>query len=191
MSVLELFEDRDVHQENDDVFSSWNGTTPIIQQQTYVFKSAIKAIAVTRTHNSITSKEILLGLCSDQLYSMARHFLDSRRPTEEPTAEDREEGLIPYMAELPFDYKQVISYNRTIGGLRAITTSDTLLESTSVVFAYGIDLFYVRITPSQTFDLLNADFNYAFLIGTVTLVAVAIIVTRHIARKKLLTEAWS
>jgi hypothetical protein len=42
-----------------------------------------------------------------------------------------------------------------VSNLRAITTTHAALESTSLVFAYGLDLFYTRVTPSQTFDLLN------------------------------------
>jgi len=39
-----------------------------------------------------------------------------------------------------------------------------VIESTTLVLAVGVDLFYTRATPSKTFDLLAADFNHPFLV---------------------------
>ena len=36
----------------------------------------------------------------------------------------------------------------------------TELESTSVVFVHGLDLYCTSMTPSKGFDLLNDDFDY-------------------------------
>ena len=50
---------------------------------------------------------------------------------------------------------------------RKIMTSPALLESTSLVFAYGLDLFFTRVAPSNTFDVLSESFNKAQLVVTV------------------------
>jgi len=48
--------------------------------------------------------------------------------------------------------------------VRGIQTAPTFVESTSMVLVYGLDLFFTRVTPSQTFDLLNDEFQYLPLV---------------------------
>jgi hypothetical protein len=69
-------------------------------------------------------------------------------------------------------------------------TSPALLESTSIVFAYGLDLFLTRIAPSNTFDVLNENFNKAQLVLTVSGLAVAIMITKPMVARKRLRERW-
>jgi hypothetical protein len=64
-----------------------------------------------------------------------------------------------------------------------------LLESTSLVFVYGLDLFFTRIAPSGTFDVLGEDFNKVQLVLTVGL-GIAIMVTKPMVRRKKLRERW-
>lgn len=68
---------------------------------------------------------------------LPRAFLDPRRPIK-PTQEHAEEGLIPYVPELPIPSEAMINYNQTIMAVKGIETSPTALESTSLVFAYGL-----------------------------------------------------
>ena len=46
-----------------------------------------------------------------------------------------------------------------VAKIRKVMTSPALLESTSLVFAYGLDLFFTRVAPSNTFDVLSESFN--------------------------------
>ncbi len=64
------------------------------------------------------------------------------------------------------------------------------MESTSLVFAYGLDLFATRVAPSGTFDVLSEDFNKLQLVLTVLGLAAAIIVTGPMVRRKKLKEKW-
>lgn len=64
------------------------------------------------------------------------------------------------------------------------------LESTSLVFVYGVDLFYTRTAPSRTYDSLTEDFNYALLLITILALVVAIGVTWMLAEQKELKEKW-
>ena len=73
------------------------------------------------------------------LLDLPRAFLDPRRPIR-PTQEHAEEGLIPYVPELPIPSEAMINYNQTIMSVRGIETAPTTLESTSLVFAYGLGL---------------------------------------------------
>lgn len=171
-------------------FNSFVEGPPQTLQQTFTFRSAIKSLGVSQTRRGITSKEYLIGLPSEQLYALPKALVDPRRPVAEPTPLERAEGLIPYSAALPVDKLRVVSHVHAIGGLRGVVSSHALLESTSLVCAYGLDLFCTRINPSQTFDLLNEDFNSPFLIATVTAVFIAIMWTRRMAKAKELATAW-
>jgi hypothetical protein len=59
-----------------------------------------------------------------------------------------------------------------------------------LVFAYGLDLFFTRVAPSNTFDVLNEHFNKAQLVFTVSGLAVAIIFAKPMVRRKMLRERW-
>ena len=50
-------------------------------------------------------------------------------------------------------------------GLRGVVLAPSSMESTSLLFAHGLDLFYTRLSPSRTFDLLPDDFPFALLVG--------------------------
>jgi hypothetical protein len=77
-----------------------------------------------------------------------------------------------------------------VANVRHILTAPALLESTSLAFAYGLDLFCTRVAPSGTFDVLNETFNKAQLVFTICGLAVAIVVTRPMVRQKRLREKW-
>ena len=92
------------------------------------------------------------------------------------------------------DYESLISNYTTsnfqVARIKSITTSPSLLESTSLVFAYGLDLFSTRIAPSNTFDILSESFNKVQLVLTVVGLAVAILITKPIVRSKRVKERW-
>ena len=77
-----------------------------------------------------------------------------------------------------------------VANIRHILTSPALLESTSLVFAYGLDLFFTRVAPSGTFDILSENFNKAQLVLTISGLAVAIVVTKPMVARKRLRERW-
>lgn len=84
----------------------------------------------------------------------------------------------------------MVTYNKTIENLKAITTNAAQLESTTLVFAYGLDLFYVRLAPAKSFDLLPSDFNYEMLILLCIGFVVATVISKNLAQRKVLREAW-
>ena len=85
----------------------------------------------------------------------------------------------------------MISYDRSVALLRSITTCPASLESTSLVFAYGLDLYYIRLAPAKSFDLLPSDFKYGLLVLLVVGLSVATLVCRHIVKSKKLYDAWN
>lgn len=143
------------------------------------------------------------------IQSFPWRLLNSRRPTRKTTAEEQEEYLIQYDPILPDDSQRVLSHNYEVstdlfGDLSAVAdpcstqvantqrilTSPALLESTSLVFAYGLDMFLTRVAPSNTFDVLSENFNKAQLILTVSGLAIAIMITKPMVRRKWLRERW-
>lgn len=84
----------------------------------------------------------------------------------------------------------MVSYNQTVANIRAISTISAELESTTLVFAHGLDHFYVRLAPANAFDVLPTDFNYEMLILLCIGFVAATVLSRGLARRKALNEAW-
>jgi hypothetical protein len=114
----------------------------------------------------------------DKIYGISRWLLDPRRPAN-PTSEDKEEGLVPYKPILDFDPKDVMSYSRGVLGCTHFASAATDLESTSVVLAYGLDMFCTKRAPSREFDLLSEDFGHASLVLTLCALFVGIQITKR------------
>ncbi|KAL4246361.1 ER membrane protein complex subunit 1 [Abortiporus biennis] len=174
-----------------DLSSYSNDTTSIsIYEQGYVFPRAISTIATTSTKFGITIKDVIVAGQNHQVQSFPRRALDPRRPKRKPTNEEAEEWLVQYDPLLPDDPKRVLSHKYQVARLRQIITSPALLESTSLVFGYGLDLFSTRVAPSNTFDVLSETFNKAQLVLTVAGLAFAIVITKPMVHRKRLRERW-
>mmetsp|Transcript_70430 Transcript_70430/g.223153 ORF Transcript_70430/g.223153 Transcript_70430/m.223153 type:complete len:981 (-) Transcript_70430:53-2995(-) len=205
MSVLELYDDHASKHEQSPasamvaaVFGSANQTAPIsshappplrVMGQSYFFGMSVKAMGVTTTARGITGKAVLLGTINDMVLMMDKRFLDPRRPVA-PTREDMEEGLMKYHEVLPLVPHQFVTYGNQVAQLRGITTAPARLESTCLMLAYGLDLFYAVTTPARTFDLLDEDFSYALLVLTIGGLAVAAFVTGDMVRRQELAKKW-
>jgi len=189
VSVLELFEKQLDWKST--TFSSFDNISPIVLQQSYVFPSGVKAMQVTKTARGISTKAILVALSSDQIMLLSKAFVDPRRPPKNlVTSEDKEEGLIPYDAKLPLLPKHYINYYKQIKNIRGIETAPAYLESTSLVVGYGLDLFFTRVAPSNTFDILNPDFNYFALVVTSVTLLVLTVASSWMSKKKDLQRLW-
>jgi len=159
--------------------------------QSFVFPTAIKTMAVTDTRHGIATRQILVGLPSDQILALSKVWLDPRRPPKNNfTEENREEGLIPYDANIPINHKQIINYHNKVLGLREVITTTTQLESTTLVAAHGLDLFFTRTTPSGPFDILNPDFNYFALVVTSVVLIVVTFISMKLSKRKDLERLW-
>ncbi|GAB6018573.1 hypothetical protein CHUAL_000265 [Chamberlinius hualienensis] len=188
LTVLELYEGKT--QSNTTYFSSLSPPlSPMIERQAYVFYTHIDALAVTITQKGITAKHLLFALPGGGILELPKAYLDPRRSLI-PTIEQREEGIMPYNPELPILTENIINYNQTLYRVRNIYTAPTGLESTCLVLAYGLDLFYTRVTPSRTFDVLKDDFDHWIIVMALTGLLVASYITKKFAAKKALKQAW-
>jgi hypothetical protein len=172
------------------VISSFDLPTPTVLQKSYILPYPARTIAPTKTSIGVTSKEFLFALINDQILEVNKKLIDARRPREKAASGD-EEGLRPYNPYIPYVPQAILTYNHTIFKVRSIQTYPTLLESTTHVWVYGLDLFYRRIAPSKPFDSLEEEFSHTLLLLTITVLIVVTFVAKIYSQKKMLAQAWS
>ncbi|KAL7421303.1 hypothetical protein Q5752_004188 [Cryptotrichosporon argae] len=160
-------------------------------EKVFVLPTGVKSLGFTTSKFGVTAKEVVYVNSRGQLASIPRRLLDPRRPTGKPTSADKEEMLIPYDPFIQPDPKRVVTHRYPVLGLRHITSSPALLESTSLVLAHGTDMFLTRgLNPSGTFDILGDHFNKGQLVLTLAALGVGIGVARPAVRRKMLRAKW-
>jgi len=92
----------------------------------------------------------LVATTTGHLLEVPWAFLDPRRPLGEP----KEEGAIPYIPELPMPSESMINYNKSLMRVDGIYTTPSSLESTCLVFVYGLGNFIVVII--STLKIIHA-----------------------------------
>ena len=186
IASLELYEGK--IQSNTTVFSSLTTTKlPIVERQAFIFPAAIESMRETITEKGITSKHIIVALANGGVLELPWMMVDPRRPIN---PEVREEGVIPYMPEIPIQMDAIINYNQSVFRVSGIHSSPSGLESTCLVFVHGLDLFYTRVAPSKTFDVLKEDFDYYLIVIVLAALLIASYVTKKLASQKAQKQAW-
>ena len=74
--------------------------------------------------------------------------------------------------------------------LRGFAVAPARIESTSLMLAFGVDLFFTRVSPAKAFDCLGEDFNYVSLVLAVLGLATISWVANWYANKAELDKAW-
>lgn len=124
------------------------------------------------------------------LQGISRRLLDPRRPETALSSLDKEEGLVPYHPFLNIIPRDVATYFKNVLGIKSIKTLPTYLESTSVVVAYGVDIFFTRRMPSKPFDTLSDDFSYSQLIISIIVLSFGVYYTGIQVQSKRIRESW-
>eukprot|EP00298_Acanthocystis_sp_HF-20_P028683 c7485_g1_i2.p1 GENE.c7485_g1_i2~~c7485_g1_i2.p1 ORF type:complete len:988 (+),score=440.05 c7485_g1_i2:35-2965(+) len=171
-------------------YSSFTRRLPEIISKQYFFAKPITSLAVTETGAGISSKQILVGLESNQIYALDRKFINPRQPEGTPTPEQQEEFLVPYNKVIPFNTMNIVTYNNTVPGLKLIVTEAGLFESESHMIAVGIDILFVPLAPSGAFDQLSDDFNRIALVLALLILFAGVLITAALARRKELQKKW-
>ena len=94
------------------------------------------------------------------------------------------------MPEIPLNYEFSLNYYNYVYNIRGISTSPSGLESTSLVFVHGLDIFFTRVFPSKTFDMLREDFDYFFIITLMIGLLLGTLVSKKLASSSNLSKAW-
>lgn len=176
--------------------SSYLTSIPLVMQRTYLMPRKVMDIAHTLSRHGLTNKNILLTLESGEVYSLDFRILHPRRPISDPTASEKEEGLMRYGPIFPFLPQMTLTMEnnlRPTGRYPTKTLSaPSYLESEALVFVFGPrnDVLFTSVTPSQGFDTLSATFNYTALVGLISLLFVAVMVLRRMQRKTTLKRMW-
>ncbi|KAL2820469.1 hypothetical protein BDW59DRAFT_181474 [Aspergillus cavernicola] len=165
---------------------------PHVISQSFIISEPISHMAVTQTRQGITTSQLLATLPeSNAIIGIPRPILDPRRPIgRDPTSTEAEEGLMKYTPFLDFDGRWYLTHARQVAGINTILSEPTLLESTSLIFAFGNDIFATRATPSQAFDILSKGFSKLQLLMTIVALAIGVSILAPIARKKKIDLLW-
>jgi hypothetical protein len=168
--------------------SAGDAAKPYVISQSYHIPEPISHMTVTQTKQGITSRELLVTLpSSNSIVGIPRHVIDPRRPVgRDPTPLEATEGLTRYMPMIPFDPKWHLNHKYEVMGVKEVITSESGLESTSLVFAYGLDIFGTRVAPSFTFDVLGKGFNKVQMLLTVVALFVGVLFVAPLVNSHLL-----
>ncbi|KAL9594189.1 MAG: hypothetical protein Q9219_007175, partial [cf. Caloplaca sp. 3 TL-2023] len=147
---------------------------PHVVSQSYLVPAAVSFMTVSSTLQGITPRSIICVVPSlNSLLAIPRTIIDPRRPVgRDATSTEMEEGLFRHDTALMYDPKWALNHMQELHGIQKVITSPSLLESTSLIFAFGhLDMFGTRISPIGGFDILGKGFNKIQLIGTVAALA--------------------
>ncbi|PYH48770.1 uncharacterized protein BP01DRAFT_311326 [Aspergillus saccharolyticus JOP 1030-1] len=166
--------------------------SPHIISQGFVIPEPISHMTVTQTRQGITTRNLLCSLPStNAIIAIPRPVLDPRRPVDrDPTSIEAEEGLFRYNPYLEFEGRWYLTHSRNVAGIKKVLSSPTLLESTSLIFAFGGDIFATRATPSQAFDVLGKGFSKLQLVLTVLALSAGVAVLAPMVRRKQINAIW-
>jgi len=174
---------------------------PVPLQQTYIFPSGVASMATTATGQGITPRSLIMALTTEHIFRLSKDMLNPRRPYAPGVSKDKagvpaqfaptkEEILMPYMPVMQLKPADVLTYYQPIGQVEGIISSPTALESTSLVFCYGLDLFFTPVQSAKAYDVLSPGFNYVLLYTSVLVVLVLWVVTSFWASRKALQDRW-
>ena len=150
---------------------------PYVISQSFQIPEEISHMTVTQTRQGITSRELIVTLpSSNSIVGIPRGVIDPRRPVgRDPTVQEQSEGLVKYAPLIAFDPKWHLNHKYEVSGIKDVITSESGLESTSLVFAFGLDLFGTRVAPSFAFDVLGKGFNKVQMLLTVAALFVGVL----------------
>jgi len=179
--------------------------TPVPLQQTYIFPAGVTAMGVTATLKGITPRSVIMGLTTDHLFRISKDILNPRRPYVTSTgaidkdetrtipsqfATTKEEPVPPYAPVMPLRPTDVLTYYNPIGKVTGIASAPTALESTSLVFSYGLDLFFAPVQTAKAYDVLSPGFQYGLLYASVGTVFGGLVISSVVASRKTLSDRW-
>ncbi|KAI0803812.1 hypothetical protein GGR55DRAFT_661194 [Xylaria sp. FL0064] len=165
---------------------------PSVVSKTFILSGPITSLAVTQTRQGIAIRQLLAYMPeSHSIIGIPRMLLEPRRPVgRDPTPAELEEGLSRYVPAIELDPRMTVSHARDVLGVRHIIAAPAILESTCLVFAYGVDVFGSRVTPSQAFDILGKGFNKVTLLATVAALFLGVFGLGPMVRKKQINMRW-
>ena len=190
LTVIELYESGKDSERNSTHFSSFaNSSAPLVLRQSYIYPAFVKSLATTYSEKGLTNKQVILGTASGALVPIPKHLLDPRRSLTSKAAA-REEGMIPYHPVISLPLEMNINYNQSIALIRGSVAFPGGLESTVLLFNYGLDIFFTQVFPSEMFDVLSADFEFWIIGAVCSALFIGSLVTKKLSSYYALKKAW-
>jgi hypothetical protein len=166
----------------------------IVDSATFRVKFAASCLAVSKTAHGTAAKMLLLGTPAGQIAAIDRRMLDPRRPKvmpgTKPTPEQAFERLPAFHPEIPVAGTSFVTLSHRVERLRKIHANPAVLESSSLVFAHGLDTYFMRMMPSRGFDTVPPDFPRALLVTMVLGLALGLGLLRRIVRHRTVNLTW-
>jgi ER membrane protein complex subunit 1 len=165
------------------------------ERQSFFTRLAAVALGVTQTAHGTAAKMLLLATPGGQVYQLDRRLLDPRRPLvaagTKPTPAQAAEALPAYQPELLVAGTAFATLDKRVARLRKVLTVPAVLESSTLMIAVGLDIFYARLQPSRGFDMVPDDFPRALLVAVVGGMGIALIIMRAVMQKRALKLKWA
>lgn len=131
-------------------------------------------------------------------------ILNPRRPWKNPdgtfnknqpiplnfAVQNEDYSVPPYVPFVGVNPRDVLSYSIDLAEVRGFVSSEMILESTSLVFAFGLDLFFTPVRPSKEWDMLGESFNFFLLFCSMGSVVVFVGITHYLMKRKQLMQRW-
>lgn len=159
-------------------------------QQAVVFPTSVQAAAVSMTPHGVASRLVLFALTDGRIAALDKRLLDARSTAMRVSEGELPMPTAPSSALLDVPGTSIVNYNQSVWRVRGICTGSTGLESTSLAFAYGLDMFFTQLMPRNRFDALSADFNRPLLLVTVGALLLAVVVTQLMHHRQRQLAAW-
>ena len=126
---------------------------------------------------------------SGSIVAIHKRMLDARRPTNTKAAKHAE-GLAAYHPILEMPDHFVLNYNQTVQQMQNVFVTASGLESTCLVLATGLDVFFSHAMPSNKFDALSEDFPTSVLATSLAGLTVLVYGIREYSKDKVLRRLW-
>lgn len=164
---------------------------PVAHMRSFLLPYAVRALGTSRTALGVATRTLVVVTDRENVVVIPRRMLDPLRTTGRPPPADAAVGIMAYAPEIPDELSWRVSPRELrIMGLDTVTAAPSLLESTSMVLATGVDWFYTSVSPSGQFDRLQASFNKTQLVLTIAVLFIAIAATRPLMRLRTVGRRW-
>ncbi|OEH74537.1 hypothetical protein cyc_03056 [Cyclospora cayetanensis] len=131
---------------------------PSGEARNYILPSSVSALGITATAQGITPKALVLASAStQQIYLLSTRLASAKRPlpavpggvpSDAAAAGGIPDGMIGYTPILPLNPADSLTYGRTVAHVRGVHSEPSERESSSLVFAFGMDLFFSPVQPA-------------------------------------------
>ena len=75
-------------------------------------------------------------------------------------------------------------------GLSNVDVEPSRLESTCLVLARGVDLFYTQLAPAHKYDSLEDDFSYGLLVVAILALLGGSVAMHFMTKNAQLSQKW-